>query len=214
MRFVTISCLQIVDVVCRALAGAAQIKESTTTSSGKSARRQSVRRTSVTGSMPSLEPVTEAAKLGDITPMHANPMMQRPTRRMTVRETVLEDNISQGKRPATSSQVVTAQPQMVAKAAPEMSQDLQSLQLQQHHDRLKQQLMAMSNEMAEKDDVIAAFKKSEQQYEQKLQERENMYKQDNIVRLQLGKRLEQVLMDKEEALEQLDMLKVSERPIL
>jgi hypothetical protein len=69
--------------------------------------------------------------------------------------------------------------------------------------------MMMSNDLVEKDELIAAMKRSELQYEQKLQERENIYKQDNIVRLQLGKRLEQVLYDKEEALEQLDMLKVS-----
>ncbi|RYG62437.1 hypothetical protein EON64_17860 [archaeon] len=76
------------------------------------------------------------------------------------------------------------------------------------HDRLKMQLMMMSNEIVEKDQQIQALQRSEKAFELKLQEKEQLYKQDNIVRLQLGKRLEQVLMDKEEALEQLDMLKM------
>ena len=33
-----------------------------------------------------------------------------------------------------------------------------------------------------------------------------MHEQDALIRLQLGKRLEQVLMDKEEALEELDLV--------
>ena len=35
---------------------------------------------------------------------------------------------------------------------------------------------------------------------------EKMHEQDALIRLQLGKRLEQVLMDKEEALEELDLV--------
>lgn len=35
-----------------------------------------------------------------------------------------------------------------------------------------------------------------------------MYEQDAVVRMQLGKRLEQVLMDKEDALEQIEFYKV------
>ena len=37
---------------------------------------------------------------------------------------------------------------------------------------------------------------------------EKLHEQDAIVRLQLGKRLEQVLLDKEEAYEELDLFKV------
>lgn len=40
---------------------------------------------------------------------------------------------------------------------------------------------------------------------------EKMHEQDAIVRLQLGKRLEQVLLDKEEAYEELDLFKVGNR---
>jgi chromosome segregation ATPase len=66
----------------------------------------------------------------------------------------------------------------------------------------------MTNELAERDEQINELMKAKQDFENKLKEKENMMKQDNMARLQLGKRLEQVLMDKEEALEQLEQLKV------
>lgn len=59
--------------------------------------------------------------------------------------------------------------------------------------------MMMSNELGERNTLIDEMKKMQAQYEQKLIEKDNLYKQDSIVRLQLGKRLEQVLMDKAEA---------------
>lgn len=68
--------------------------------------------------------------------------------------------------------------------------------------------MMMNNELAEKDEQLSKFKKDATNFEKALVEKDNLYKQDNMVRLQLGKRLEQVLMDKEEALEQLELLKV------
>jgi hypothetical protein len=68
--------------------------------------------------------------------------------------------------------------------------------------------MMMSNELGERNRVIEDYKNLQLQYEQKLQEKDNLYKQDSIVRLQLGKRLEQVLMDKEEALEKVEQLQV------
>ncbi len=70
------------------------------------------------------------------------------------------------------------------------------------------QLLRVNNELVEKDELIAKFKGQEVLYEQKLVEKDNIYKQDAMVRLQMGKRLEQVLMDKEDALEQLELLKV------
>ncbi len=59
--------------------------------------------------------------------------------------------------------------------------------------------MMMSNELGERNNLIDEMKRMHVQYEQKLLEKDNLYKQDSIVRLQLGKRLEQVLMDKAEA---------------
>ena len=71
------------------------------------------------------------------------------------------------------------------------------------------QLVVLTNELNERDNQIALLKKKETHFEQTIQERENLFKQDTMVRMQLGKRLEQVLMDKEEALDQLDALRVS-----
>lgn len=80
--------------------------------------------------------------------------------------------------------------------------------------KAKIQLMTMNGEMVERDEQLAALKKSQADYEAQLREKENLMKQDTMVRLQLGKRLEQVLMDKEDALEQLEQLRVSDRIML
>lgn len=69
-------------------------------------------------------------------------------------------------------------------------------------------MIQLSNELNDRDEQIAVLKKKESHYEQTLLDRDNMFKQDAMVRMQLGKRLEQVLMDKEEALEQLELMKV------
>lgn len=71
------------------------------------------------------------------------------------------------------------------------------------------QLVVMANDLNERDEQIALLKKKEEHYEQTLIERDNMYKQDAMVRMQLGKRLEKVLMDKEEAMEKLELMRVS-----
>lgn len=60
----------------------------------------------------------------------------------------------------------------------------------------------------ERDDQIALLKRKDMENAQILAAKDKMYEQDAMVRMQLGKRLEQVLMDKEEALENLEMMKV------
>lgn len=80
---------------------------------------------------------------------------------------------------------------------------------QQKNGKILMQLVVMTNELNERDNQISMLKKKEEHYEQTMQERENLFKQDTMVRMQLGKRLEQVLMDKEEALDQLEALRVS-----
>jgi hypothetical protein len=60
----------------------------------------------------------------------------------------------------------------------------------------------------EKDDMILKLKKQESLLETALAATERLQEQDAIVRLQLGKRLEQVLLDKEEAYEELHHFKV------
>ena len=83
---------------------------------------------------------------------------------------------------------------------------------QQKNGKILMQLVVMTNELNERDNQISMLKKKEEHYEQTMQERENLFKQDTMVRMQLGKRLEQVLMDKEEALDQLEALRVSFSP--
>lgn len=151
----------------------------------------------------------------------ANPMMQRPAKRMSVREAIIESN----RRPSANAIPVTVNPLQSQKSSSAINatpsshrsdnnlqavRELQSLLAEeaQKQERLKMQIMMMNNELSERDEQIIALKRSEEQFRLKLIERENMYKQDNIVRLQLGKRLEQLLMDKEEAYEQIELLKV------
>jgi hypothetical protein len=71
------------------------------------------------------------------------------------------------------------------------------------------QVFAHTNDLNEKDDTIAQLKMREASLEGLLAANDRMHEQDAIVRLQLGKRLEQVLLDKEEAYEELDLFKVS-----
>lgn len=71
------------------------------------------------------------------------------------------------------------------------------------------QFIFISNELAARDVQIEDIRKQNLILQQQLEEKDKLYTQDSLVRLQLGKRLEQVLMDKEDALEQIEQLKVS-----
>ena len=51
----------------------------------------------------------------------------------------------------------------------------------------------MTNDLNEREDQIIAYKKREVLLEQRLSAKEKLYEQDTMVRLQLGKKLEQVL---------------------
>jgi myosin heavy subunit len=75
-----------------------------------------------------------------------------------------------------------------------------------NYERLMLQLFALTNDLNEREETITALKKRVATLEQTLAANEKMHEQDALIRLQLGKRLEQVLMDKEEALEELDMV--------
>jgi hypothetical protein len=68
--------------------------------------------------------------------------------------------------------------------------------------------LALTNDLNEREDQIIVLKKREAALEENVKMKEKMYAQDAQVRLQLGKRLEQVLMDKEEIKDELDSLKV------
>jgi hypothetical protein len=76
------------------------------------------------------------------------------------------------------------------------------------HTYTRTQTLALTNDLNEREDQIISLKKREAALEDNLKMKEKLYSQDAQVRLQLGKRLEQVLMDKEEIKDELDDLKV------
>jgi hypothetical protein len=70
------------------------------------------------------------------------------------------------------------------------------------------QMLVLTNDLNEREDQIIALKKREEAYTEQLASKDRMYEQDAMVRMQLGKRLEQVLMDKEEIKDERDNLLV------
>lgn len=66
----------------------------------------------------------------------------------------------------------------------------------------------VTNDLRERDEQIAMLSRKEAIACANLERAVKANDQDAIVRLQLGRRLEQVLIEKEEALEELEMLKV------
>lgn len=76
-----------------------------------------------------------------------------------------------------------------------------------NYEKLMVQMLVLTNDLNEREDQIIAMKKREAAYEEQLASKEKMYEQDAKVRMQLGKRLEDVLMDKEEIKDELDNLK-------
>ena len=77
-----------------------------------------------------------------------------------------------------------------------------------NYEKLMVQMLVLTNDLNEREDQIIAMKKREEAYIEQLASKDRMYEQDAMVRMQLGKRLEQVLMDKEEVKDELDSLKV------
>ena len=66
----------------------------------------------------------------------------------------------------------------------------------------------MTNDLNDKDDLIVKLKREVAALERTVFIKEKEHEQDSIVKVQLGKRLEQVLLDKEEAYEELEQLQV------
>jgi hypothetical protein len=80
--------------------------------------------------------------------------------------------------------------------------------LRANYELLIVQLFILSNDLSERELEIIEMKKREEILHQHYASKEKMYEQDAIVRMQLGKRLEQILMDKEEVKDQLELCKV------
>jgi pyruvate/2-oxoglutarate dehydrogenase complex dihydrolipoamide acyltransferase (E2) component len=76
------------------------------------------------------------------------------------------------------------------------------------YERVLSKNLTLTNELNDRDTEIIALKKREAVYEQTLKAKEKMYEQDANVRMQLGRRLEQILLDKEEAKDEIDDLRM------
>lgn len=81
-----------------------------------------------------------------------------------------------------------------------------------NYEKLMVQMLVLTNDLNEREDQLISMKKREEAYLEQLASKDRMYEQDAMVRMQLGKRLEQVLMDKEEIKDELDDLKVTTLP--
>lgn len=66
----------------------------------------------------------------------------------------------------------------------------------------------LTNDLNEREDQIIALKKKETAQESAWATREKQYESEAAARMLLNRKLEQILMDKEEALEQVAHLKV------
>lgn len=80
---------------------------------------------------------------------------------------------------------------------------------QANHHKLVVQVMTMSNELNEKDQVIIASKKREEALSAILASKEKVFEQDASARVQLGQKMQALFIEKMDALEQADHYKVS-----
>jgi hypothetical protein len=188
---------------------------------GSSETKQTTSLTQVSTSKATFPSSAAAVKEGSV-PTETNPLFaQRLTRRPSVREVVINRNL-QGSAtisaPESSSKEASGNgarskvtvdnegssafnPLSVKNLLTELKEEKEA------NAKVRLQLVAMNGELIERDEQLALMKKLQTDYESQLREKDNLMKQDTMVRLQLGKRLEQVLMDKEDALEQLEQLK-------
>lgn len=140
----------------------------------------------------------------------------RTHRKLSVRDAVLEEAISStqvqipAKRPSLGGVVSNTNdstPKNLDEITTLTEAKRQLLIEKSNHERLVMQMLMVTNDLNDRDEQLALSKSRENDLRALMQIKERMYEQDAMVRMQLGKRLEQVLMDKEEALEQIEMLK-------
>jgi hypothetical protein len=108
-------------------------------------------------------------------------------------------------------------PPLPADSTPPASDDFAEVRRQllverSNYEKLMVQMLVLTNDLNEREDQLISMKKREEAYLEQLASKDRMYEQDAMVRMQLGKRLEQVLMDKEEIKDELDDLKVAIHP--
>ncbi len=128
----------------------------------------------------------------------------KPSRRMSMKGGLSSEPNSAVTSPVGmgGSTVSSPQPQELAEEARR-----QLGAEREKYERLMVQMVVLNNDLNEREDQIIVLKKREAAFEEQLRAKDKMYEQDAMVRMQLGKRLEQVLMDKEEITDELDMLR-------
>lgn len=140
----------------------------------------------------------------------SSPKVQRQSRRQSLRDVVLDQ--------MTLTKKVGQQSNFTSPSTEVQNEDLdgmdnivdvkkQLLLERVNYERLMMQSMNLTNDLTERESQLVASKSREADLKKSLLAKEKMYEQDAIMRMQLGKRLEQVLMDKEEACEQIEVLK-------
>ena len=139
---------------------------------------------------PTMRSLVDGVKKGDPSGGGGHP--DKKNRRASV-NTVSSDGVTTSPRDLSSFETTT-----------EVKQQL--LLERKNYERLMLQLFALTNDLNEREETITVIKRRVSSLETTLAANEKMHEQDALIRLQLGKRLEQVLMDKEEALEELDLV--------
>jgi myosin-5 len=142
-------------------------------------------------------------------PPRSPPKVIRQSRRLSLRDVVLDQmasnkGVSQQRNISPSNEVQKDDLEGLDNI---IDVKKQLLLERVNYERLMMQSMNLTNDITDRESHLVAAKSREADLKKSLLAKEKMYEQDAIMRMQLGKRLEQVLMDKEEACEQLEILK-------
>jgi hypothetical protein len=140
--------------------------------------------------------------------------VRRPSRRLSVRDTVLEEMMTSPSAEKSPSSTGTWRENLTPAAGQEISTlnnvnetKRQLLLERSNYERLMMQMLSLTTDLNEKEDQLANYKNREYELKQTLLLKERVYEQDTQSRLQLVKKLEQVLMDKEEEREENELLR-------
>jgi hypothetical protein len=137
---------------------------------------------------------------------NSNPMVAK--RKGSILNTTISQDAADDFSSASAGGDANASTATAAAAVKELGETQAQLAAERTaYERMMIQMLVLANDLNDREEQIAGLRKKEESYEQTIVDRDNMFKQDCMVRMQLGRRLEQVLMDKEEAFEQLEQMK-------
>eukprot|EP01035_Chromulina_nebulosa_P019020 gene19020-24840_t len=146
----------------------------------------------------------------------------RSSRKKSVRDSVLEETISasypNNGNSALKSKSSRLSTSSVSPVTSKFSADIMAVTSldecrrlylfeKSRNEKLSLQMFSLTNDLFEREELIVTLNKRESEYKQLLAAKDKLFEQDVLSKTQLGRKLEQVLMDKEEALEQIELLK-------